>query len=214
MRSLCCNEPRQGRLTITIELLLVSTGIDRGGNLCNRCKTQQSRSHPFKHAYLRHVLAATSGIMPLMKQLVIISFVAALGACAAPGAITATLTPEQCAADWRAVGAADARDGDPISKIDAYAMACARGGAPLSPAEITAWRTGWNGGASATASANTADDDLRTDTRSTEAENRRNSRGSWRGPRIYPTFGLGVGIGSSGTRIGSRVGIGIGFPVY
>ncbi|MEL6792304.1 MAG: hypothetical protein AAFP78_02540 [Pseudomonadota bacterium] len=156
-----------------------------------------------------------------MKRLAPSVLIFYLAACAQSGGL-ASLTSAQCDADWRAVGAADARDGAAASKIEAYKAGCARGGATLSDADVKAWRDGYaalNEAAIASRTASTAvtpsaREDPATLPPTEEGEPSAQRDDGWRGPRIYPTFGIGVGIGSGGTRIGSRVGVGIGFPIY
>lgn len=121
-----------------------------------------------------------------------------LSACATA---TATLTPEQCAANWRAVGYADGREGEDADRFEAYRAACARGGAALSEADAANWADGWN-----EARANAPDLD---------AANARENRydddeddGGMPYPRIYPR--IGVGVGSGGVSVGGGVGIGLG----
>lgn len=139
-----------------------------------------------------------------------IIFTALFASACVGGATTATLTPSQCAADWRAVGEADARDGAAAAKLDAYRAACARGGAALSPEDVAAWRRGFAEGA-----ASPSQTVSRVDPAPSSTPPRRSPpRDVYRGPRVYPTFGVGVGVGSGGARIGSRVGVVVGVPIY
>lgn len=136
-----------------------------------------------------------------MKLLALFAIpIAALAGCAST---TASLTPEQCAADWNAVGYADGRDGEDIHRIEAYRNACANGGAPLSEADEADWVEGWNV-AQRAASAERGPG-------SAPAPNREDDYDDDRGggyPVIYPQ--IGVGIGSGGVSVGGGFGIGLG----
>ncbi|QIE56456.1 DUF2799 domain-containing protein [Pikeienuella piscinae] len=116
-----------------------------------------------------------------------------LGACATT---TASLSPAQCAANWRAVGYEDGLDGADISRIAAYREACARGGAPLDAGAEADWIEGWNQAQGAT---------VAHDTYETYKDDRQVVRSY---PRIYPQ--LGVGVGSGGVNVGAGLGIGLG----
>ncbi|WP_340108111.1 DUF2799 domain-containing protein [Pikeienuella sp. HZG-20] len=116
--------------------------------------------------------------------------VLALAACAAT---TATLTPAQCAANWRAVGYEDGLDGADFSRLAAYREACARGGAALSKADEAAWTEGWTAAGGAQPAYEPRDDEYR-------------RTGGY--PRIYPQ--IGVGVGNHGVSVGGGVGIGLG----
>lgn len=124
--------------------------------------------------------------------------IATLAACAST---TASLTPEQCAADWNAVGYADGRDGEDIHRIEAYRNACANGGAPLSERDESDWVEGWN--AAQRAGAPARDDDPRYED---DDDDDRGGGGTY--PVIYPQ--IGVGVGSGGVSVGGGLGIGLG----
>ncbi|MFV0475422.1 MAG: DUF2799 domain-containing protein [Pikeienuella sp.] len=129
----------------------------------------------------------------------ILSLIGALS-LAACATTTASLGPDQCRTDWRAVGYADGADGEPVSRIGAYRDACARGGAALSEADEAAWIDGWSAAAGTRPPSEgraQADD---------PAEDDRGGDPLY--PRIYPT--IGVGIGSGGVSVGGGIGIGLG----
>lgn len=117
-----------------------------------------------------------------------------LGACATT---TASLSPAQCDANWRAVGYEDGAEGADISRIAAYREACARGGAPLGAVAEADWIDGWNQ-AQGTAFAHETYED--------ERQSGRQPVRSY--PRVYPQ--LGVGVGSGGVNVGAGLGIGLG----
>ncbi len=113
-----------------------------------------------------------------------------LAACAAT---TATLSPEQCRADWGAVGYADGREGAAEAKLLSYREACARGGRALTAAEEADWLEGWR----------TAREDSGLSRHAEIYEPRARSY-----PRVYPS--LGVGVGSGGVSVGAGLGVGFG----
>lgn len=121
----------------------------------------------------------------------------ALAACAST---TASLSPAQCDADWRAVGYADGADGEPVSRIGAYRDACARGGAPLSAGDEADWVDGWSAAAGTLPPPEPNDP--------AAADERDEDDGGGVLPRIYPT--IGVGVGSGGVSVGGGIGIGLG----
>ena len=189
----------------------------------------------------RHDLAGSGAYIDEMKQIALSLAALGLAACANSGATTATLTPQQCAANWAAVGEADGADGARAGKLDGYRAACARSGAPLTDEDEAAWRNGWKTGVATLCAANDADLDVRqanariglcgenvaaADTVHTHSDGHTHTHrratshhhhgyyDHHQGPRIFPTFGFGLGIGSRGTTFGSGVGIGIGFPLY
>lgn len=115
------------------------------------------------------------------------------GACATT---TASLSPAQCDANWRAVGYQDGAEGADSARIAAYRAACARGGAPLDADQETAWIKGWEQARGAA---------YPHETRETPVRDHRPARSY---PRVYPQ--LGVGIGSGGVNVGGGLGIGLG----
>lgn len=126
-----------------------------------------------------------------MNRLALLLAPLLLAACAST---TATLSPDQCRADWGAVGYADGRDGAPEARLLSYREACARGGQALSAAEEADWLDGWS---AARAEAGAAPGPY---------EPREARARSY--PRIYPQ--LGVGVGSGGVRVGAGLGVGLG----
>lgn len=130
-----------------------------------------------------------------MKQFCLVLAALSLAGCAST---TASLSPEQCAADWRSVGYADGSDGEEMAKLAEYRDACSRGGAPLSLTEEQDWLDGWSA-----ARGHAAPEVY-------EAENTprgsASGDGSW--PRVTPS--IGVGVGSGGVNVGAGVGIGLG----
>ena len=96
-----------------------------------------------------------------MKTIAILSAAALLGACASSSSTVASLTPQQCDANWAAVGQADGLDGARAGKLLGYRTACARGGAPMSAEDEATWRDGWRKGVAALCAADEADLDVR-----------------------------------------------------
>ena len=96
-----------------------------------------------------------------MKTIAILSAAALLGACASSSSTVASLTPQQCDANWAAVGQADGLDGARAGKLLGYRTACARGGAPMSAVDEATWRDGWRKGVAALCAADEADLDVR-----------------------------------------------------
>ncbi|MEM7267758.1 MAG: DUF2799 domain-containing protein [Pseudomonadota bacterium] len=125
-----------------------------------------------------------------MKPLLIIAALS-LGACAAAPQLSAA----QCDADWYAVGAADAEDGAPATKIEQYREACANGGAPLTSAEIDDWFDGYG---VVDQAAIAPDYETHSHSRHTHY------------PRVRPNIGIGVGIGSRGVRTSVGAGVSVG----
>ena len=113
-----------------------------------------------------------------------------LAACAAT---TAMLSPEQCRADWGAVGYSDGREGAAEAKLLSYREACARGGRALTAAEEADWQEGWR----------TAREDAGLSRHADIHAPRARSY-----PRVYPS--LGVGVGSGGVSVGAGLGVGLG----